>query len=735
MSNTIINPILIFKRGPTPEGVTGRGKTEDKIKQHPENQRGKLASQIKDISKRIPKNLVFANTTHLIAKMQADSHSPSWTPTDIFTKSNGCEIVAPAYEGFLVEIQTDKLEQLALKISNTSKPSEKVDISRLESVELFDDNETLRGKSIESMWTDTNDSKFQAFNIWLKPFKNTLSRTALIKSLVNAIAHTDSRIGDPEFSTDESAVLLNKIFTNYLELGYGSLSLEIKGRASLEKILNSGAIYRIEPSINLATTSNPGSGQDPSPRAINPESPVVVIIDGGVTAASYMPLQKATITPLVNSTYANNIHGNKVVSLVCQAHAWNNNRPLPELDCTFISAQAICKESAPKSPTSSQLMDYLRKVAEETSGISKVWNLSFNQLVGSVEAAEVSYLGHQINKLAREFDFLPVISAGNTNHNSASKAISPPADCESALTVGGRDFGSIDTPLGETSRYSLIGPGPAGMKKPDLSWYGTLRMLGGVIDEGTSFSTPLVSSLAAHAFDNLKLATPDLIRALLINKADQGEHHHGLGWGTPALGNTLPWFCPDGSVTLAWTSKLKPGFSYYWDEIPIPSELIKNGKLKGTVALTAILKPITSELGGDNYFATRLQTSLQAKSKKDKTISLAGSMKESSESEMAARDELAKWSPIRNHVKLHKRGTAFKEKSVRLYARVFTRDLFQFDVNHHSDLDEQEVAFVLTFKASEDAPNLYNSMLNLMGQDVESGVIEQHLQIEKNLTS
>ena len=76
----------------------------------------------------------------------------------------------------------------------------------------------------------------------------------------------------------------------------------------------------------------------------------------------------------------------------------------------------------------------------------------------------------------------------------------------------------------------LPGPGPDGMLKPDLSWFSTLRVIGGGTARGSSYATPLVSGLAAHTFANLKEPTPDLVRALLINLAEQEAHKARLGW-------------------------------------------------------------------------------------------------------------------------------------------------------------------------------------------------------------
>lgn len=732
--HALLNPILSFKRAPVPKSITGGGKNADSINGPMlGKQRSALSKKLEEISNSPRLDLVFGESTHLIARMQEDSLSPSWTPKDIFTEANSCEIICPAHEGFLVEVKTKNIELLAERIKSTQKTTELVDISRIKSIDLFDSAETLRGNDPSSIWNSSNNSKkSKAFNLWLKPFKSIASRRALAQKFKESVIETESSLGDPEFdaptSSEGKESPLDRIVNQYISNGTASFSLEIKDKDSLDRIISSGAIYRIEPSTPLTTTCAPGQGREPLPNTIDPNSPVVVVIDGGVSARSYIPLQRLSIPPLIHDNYANKSHGNKVTSLVCHAHAWNKNRPLPDLDCTFIAAQAICKESAPKSPTNNQLINYLETIAKKTSQISRVWNLSFNQLKNSVTTPEVSYLGHQISRIAREFNILPIISIGNSSHNNISKLLCPPADCEAALTIGSREFIDNKNPLGGASSFSLQGPAPAGMKKPELSWYGSLRMLGGSIDHGTSFSTPLVSSLAAHTFANLKISSPDLVRAILINRADLHEHSSSLGWGTPLIEDELPWHCPQGAVTMVWISKLKPGFDYYWNDIPIPDEMMKNGKLKGTIALTAILKPITSEPAGQNYFATRLQTSLQASSKSGATISLAGSMKESKEKEAVAREELSKWSPVRHHVQTHK-SKYIEPKSVRLYARVFTRDLYQFSVEHHSELDEQEVAFVLTMKSSDNSRSIYSSMISKLNTDVEVALIDQAIHV------
>jgi hypothetical protein len=138
--------------------------------------------------------------------------------------------------------------------------------------------------------------------------------------------------------------------------------------------------------------------------------------------------------------------------------------------------------------------------------------------------------------------------------------------------------------MGSACSESLRGPAPGGMKKPELSWFSKLRMIGGDVAIGTSDTISFKYS--STYFQKHKNSTPDLVKALLINKSEGMEHDLRIGWGTPwHKNNVMPWLCDDGSVTLAWSSKLKAGSSYYWNDIPLPPEMIVNGKIKGKLRL------------------------------------------------------------------------------------------------------------------------------------------------------
>lgn len=733
----LLNPVLSLLQKPTPQAISGGGKNAKGIVgARLERQKEKLSSELLRVDK--DKSVVeYSGKIHLLVKMFDDSLAPSWTPDDLFETNNLTRIVSPAYNGYLVEISKSKIPEIINRIRSAASDKIKVDVSRLESIKGFNKDAILRGKQEKDVYDSLSGGSKQ-FNVWILPFHDSKARVAITEKLEELVSNKSISFGNSEFENvfDEaerkeknSSSFANKL-KKYLSSGTLSFTAVVNDGNGFNKLLSSGAVYRIEPVSPIFSKSTPpGVGSEPSPKLINAEGiPTVVIIDGGCSATSYQTLNVMNIKPLVSTANADVKHGNKITSIICQGAAWNNNLALPSLECKFISVQAINKKDVDKQPTTEQFINYLWGVARKTKGVASVWNLSFNEKEPFYSSDEISFLGHEINKIAREFSILPIISIGNVSEKNKSR-LCPPADCEAALTISGRQAnhdGTAHTPCS----FSLRGPAPGGMKKPELSWFSTLRVLGGDIDTGTSFSAPLISSISAHAFQNLKDASPDLVKALLINKAERYDHDLRLGWGSPwKKGDSLPWLCDVGTVTLVWTSKLQAGFAYYWNDIPLPPEMLVGDKIKGEITLTAILKPLVSELGGENYFSTRLQCALQSVGADGKVKNLLGSMKESKEKELQSRHELAKWSPVRHHGKVFS-GVAVDNKKLRLYTRVFTRDLYQFGLATHHELDEQEVAFALTFKTHDNSPSVYNSMKQNLGTNVEIGTVDQQVDLD-----
>lgn len=732
----VLNPVLSLKREPRRVGVTGRSPTESQvIADRLRAQQRKLAEQVSKLKEESSR---YHSGKILVAiKMFDDSLAPTYEPESLFRESLGTELVAPIKNGYLAQVDTRSIGKLTSLIKECATVDVRVTVSRIEDIIIPTKDDVLRGRAVQSLWNDAvNDKKGRVFTLWLAPYRESAARASVAQQIEGLAADQDiytlsdlvsitreqgSDAGQLQIQTISSAASIRRALREYRQKPYTRMQVVAPNVATLSKLASSGAVFRIEPVRQLEVATIPSAPDPERPVPDEQWQPIVGIVDGGVFAQSYMPMIAWKAPSLVADLSADRKHGNRVASLVVHGSAWNTHLTLPPLVCRIGVAQAIAKDAAGAS-TRIAFSSYLREVISANYGTTKVWNFSFNEPVHGDDYLEMSHLGHEIHKIAREFGILPVISIGNVDKNNKTR-LNPPADCEAALTVGGRV--QEDSLPGAACPTCLPGPGPEGLKKPEISWFSTLRGLGGKEETGSSYATAIVSTVAAHTFHQLKSPTPDLVKALLINTSDCDTHDNRLGWGSPCLRSPTPWECPEGSVTLIWTASLRAGLWHYWEDIPIPPEFITDGKLKGGVALTAILRPKVSELGSANYFSTRLQVALQYTKPDGKTMgNLAGSMKESTDAEEVARAEHAKWNPIRHHETSIKQGRAFSGRTLRVCARVFGRDLYQFGISSNAELEESQVAFALTLSAPSgtNSSSIYNSLATRLGNYVESAV-------------
>ena len=740
----LLYPVLSLQMDPAPQSPPGRGKGRQSIVvDRLERQQRSLSEgtwALYGASADLP---IYAGRTHLVVQMFAeDSLAPTHTPDDLFAPDQGCQLVAPLHNGYLVEAEVNALPRLAQLIEHPTSFAIEADISRVQSLKRFDTDNRLRGRSVEELWDAApEDDEGRLFVLWLAPFRDrdaqaellraieTLSRERVLLPTFTSIRLISGRLGEDVeariIGTPRQSSIA-RAMRDYRNTGIGRTTVRITDQGGLVRLIASGASYRIDP-VRPIRVAAPGEGIEPNRPPQLTDEPIVAVVDGGLHAPSYASAQAWRALPLVSNSQADRRHGNCVSSLVIQGHAWNNNRRLPALNCRIGSVQAVPHQNSNRQFDERELIDYLAAVAHAHPE-ARVWNISANQDGIGLDASEVSVLGHELALLARATNILPVISVGNISSANRARP-NPPADCEAAVVVGGRQADGEGLPT-NACPACLRGPGPDGMLKPELSWFSTLRMIGGVVDTGSSYAATLVSSLAAHTFARLREPTPDLVKALLINAAEREEHDASLGWGTPYNGH-LPWTCAPGSVTLAWRAQLEPGTAYYWNDIPIPPELVRDGKLFGRARLTAVLRPLVSPYGGANYFASRLETSLTYPTGPERWKPLLGSMQESTLAEHDARAELRKWQPLRCHCKdfSRGRGLSFSGDNLRLYARVYMRDLYQFGWTHHSQAGAQEVAFVLTLWSGSGANSIYDSTAQALGNFVESAVVDQDIEV------
>ncbi|MCB8878463.1 S8 family peptidase [Acidisoma silvae] len=738
----ILNPVLRFTKDPRPEGITGRSKNRTGIRfERLDHQRRLLGDAFANLSRRREALPSAAGRTMIYASMFSDSRATTWTPTDIFHADRGASIIAPYRSGYLIEIETKRLAFYSSLMMAADGDRDMVDISRVEDLRAYDVNDVGRGYGVDQLWDMAPETpEGRAFTLWFMPYRNNDSVEVVLQEI--ARLRNEQVLGSlpqapllqllalPAAPGDEAnqrqrlvTSLTDRIafaLRDYRARHRAKVGVTVSDKDHLVFILGSAAVFRLDP-LPVITSTSPGQGTEPQrplPSSLA-AMPIVGVVDGGLTAASYGVAEAWKAQPLVPAGVADATHGNMVSSLIVQGHDWNNNLKLPQLYCRVGTVQAVPRANAGYLLDADSLVPYL-DVVMGGHPETKVWNLSLNQRM-DCDLSSVSALGHDFAVLARKHNVLLVISTGN----QPSGRIQPPADCEAALTVGGRLHKPDGTP-GAKCPVSLSGPGPASMLKPETVHYSHVRTIGGSISAGSSFSTALTSPLAAHTMAALREPSPDLVKALILHNADNPKYDVALGFGSPGV--SMPWNSPPGAVTLQWTASLKAGAAYYW-ELPIPATLLTGGKLNGYGKLTAVLNPhpLVSEIAGPNYFSARLATALQVE-RGGKNHNLLGSLDTKKITEEEARELDHKWSPVRHH---HRRfhSVSFDGETLLVYARIYTRDLYLYGYDNPDETPEMSVNFVLTIGTNHDNDAVFNQMFSSLGAFVENSTIESDIEV------
>jgi hypothetical protein len=745
----LLNPVLRFTKDPKPEGVSGGGKNAGSIMTDrlPE-QRRTLSRQFRDLAAQAAQRPRFDGRVVLYASMFDDSLAPSYTPNDLFQATRSARLIAPYRSGYLVEIATDQLGRYAGIVETSGLAKDQVDISRIKAVRFFESADAGGAASLDEIWEAAPETDAgKAFVVWLMPLRGRDAAEDLIQRFAalrdGTIVPPPPLLAGVNVGTDTDVPVVMRRALRAAAAGGDRINLAMRtyrlhrrarttvlvpSRAALDQLVASGTVFRIEPVQPISSTS-PGEGREPD-RPLPGDMttlPIVGVVDGGLTAASYRHAEAWRAPPLIADAAADTQHGNWVTSLVVQGHDWNNNLTLPPLYCQVGTVQAVAKKGSRAFVDPQDFVAYLDSVMVANPE-TRVWNFSLNQPY-SCDLEAVSALGHDIAMLARKHSVLPIISIGN----KPGTRLHPPGDCEAAITVGGRVHDDNGDPAGECP-VSLCGPGPSSMLKPDLSHFSHVRALGGVVIRGSSFATSLTSPLAAHTMERVREASPDLVKALLLHNSDGVNFDPALGFGTPTAAS-LPWECRPGFVTLQWRASLRPSAAYYW-ELPIPESLKRTGKLKGTGALTAILNPhpMVTDYAGPNYFSVRLATALQyqrGKTKKNaaKFHNLLGSLDTGKITEQEARSLDHKWSPIRHHTNDFQ-SVSFEGDMLRIYARIYARDLYLYGYSGADEIPEMETVFVLSLGTGDENDEVYHELRDQLGAFVEAAVVEADIDVD-----
>lgn len=304
-----------------------------------------------------------------------------------------------------------------------------------------------------------------------------------------------------------------------------------------------------------------------------------------------------------------------------------------------------------------KFMEVVRTTVEQWHRQIRVYNISMN--FGSPAGGDhscikddvINPLSAELDKLTQKYDVLFVVSTGNypaeqeteptqpfpEYFNNQATRLWPPAEANLALTVGSvaskHAPGTISGFL-HPSPFTRRGPGFGKYKKPDLVAHGGNLATGWTrindyssvgfgshgnqlaYNNGTSFSAPLVTRLAAKIFELMPNANSAQVRAMLIHFADRPEFQLVDGQRASELyGHGIP-----NTESIIASSKWEQSFLFHGSiqdrkiqRIPfrVPEVLVnrKGRKILG-VRVTVALNGETDITLKSAYCKSRLRTNI-----------------------------------------------------------------------------------------------------------------------------
>lgn len=570
--------------------------------------------------------------------LKEEALAKSHRPTALFTKST-CPIIGTMGFGeILVSVTPKGLRRLKDKILETEALKPTANISTIESIEPFTESERLHNHD----WNQL-ENKIQNNLIKLSIFdhQNERENKKLLKALFELAE---------EFEID-----LEKLNYGSTRSLYVAEVKDKKAKKALSNFIGLRSVlpmpyYQpldiLSPMSTLATVD----GTLFPPPDLDKDYPIVGVIDSGVCPNSVLlspwVVARESFVPVGHENFS---HGTMVAGLIVNSKILNHN------DDRFPASQAkIVDINVFPDDIGISEDDLIAIIAEVVPKypMVKIWNLSLGAS-NPVSETDFSDFACFLDEMHDEHQCLFVIASGNqldskcwpTMTNSAAMAtnrLSSPADSIRGLTVG--SLAHKDTALTlvkneDVSPFSRIGPGPCFIPKPEITHYGGNICAQGKCTQtgvvslgpnntlceniGTSFSTPIVSSLAAEIYHFLaknknEIVTPEMVKALLIHSAltsntkkVSAENLNYYGFGRPRdISNTL--YCDSHSITLFFNVDIRHG-GFEFEKVPFPMAdclLTPEGKFKGEILMTLVYSPLTNKSFASEYCRTNVDVGM-----------------------------------------------------------------------------------------------------------------------------
>lgn len=435
-------------------------------------------------------------------------------------------------------------------------------------------------------------------------------------------------------------------------------------------------------------------------------------------------------------------HGTFVAGLVSNAYHLNTyDDNFPRSQSKVFSVGVLSSNGA----SMHDIHDMLTRAQRRRPDI-KIWNLSLGAET-PVELDKISDFAVMLDTFQKENNCICIIAAGNINNvgdlrkwpplanePKNEQRISAPGDSVLGVTVA--SIAQIDGIVNkfEPSIFSRSGPVANYILKPDLCHYGgnhlengnSLVNLGvtslGIASDthctfgqdcGTSFSTPLVSTIAANLWQFMGYDTPrHTIKGLLAHSArlrQEIDKHEKVyyGWGMPFDVNNFM-FCNENEITMVLEGEISSNSEIVGKlPFPIPDSLrTDSNKVKAEFFMTVSYDPPLDSNRAFEYCLVNIDAGLgeiEGNSFKGKVPA------EGTGFEQDLVNGKYKWSPVKVYHKKYTRGVDVE--NWKLQVKMLTRHGFEPPEDF-----VQPFSIILTIRALDPDAQVYNEMVRLMDQ-------------------
>jgi hypothetical protein len=662
-----------------------------------------------------------------IVELEDKAIAKSSRPKAIFNDSTCPFFGDIGYGKLLIEVTDDGLIALQSKIERTNTKADKKALSAIKSINPY---------RIEPRIDQNNDVK----TISVRLFRfNSLAQNDKLDEVFESYLKT---VGCDWKKHPSNAMRLYRI-SSYNP----KLIVLLTTFSGVQSVISSQSI-KIRPMVQSGLEGHPATLYPPEEGV---DYPVVAVVDSGVsTNCEALDLWVVGRGSYVPSAYKNDEHGTFVSGLVSNSYNLNDSDiRFPLCQSKIFSVEVLGTEDG----CAEDIIHAMYEVAKENPNI-KVWNLSLGSS-SPVSMSEISNMAILLDEFQDRHSCLCVVAAGNYEESYRewppipvlNDGISSPGDSVRSLTVGSLAHvnGFVENEM--PSHFSRKGPVSNYVQKPEVVHYGgNIIMSGGrpvtlgvnSIDVngeatnniGTSFSTPIISAVAANLFHQIGArATPSLVKALIIQNANlhntiENEHKPYYGWGKPQ-GSSEILTVKDYESTMVFEGQAQKSFEIQKLPFPIPECLrTDDRKVRAELFITLVYQPELDAQKAFEYAQIDLAVGFGEINDEGKFTSRVPLQKGEHQYETDLVKSGDKWSPVKVYKKTFPRGVDIENWKLRI--SVLDRD------GYEAEGVMVPFSIVLTIRDIDKDKPVYNEMTRLMDQqnwEVSDLVVDTQIQV------